>query len=44
VAVVPVRAGARLEATTHVARGPHLLEVWTVSGGRVVPGQVELAR
>jgi hypothetical protein len=44
VAVVPVQAGARLEVTTHVALGPHLLEVWTLSGGRVVPGQVELIK
>jgi hypothetical protein len=42
VAVVPVRAGARLEVTTHVARGPHLLEVETIAGERAVPGKVEL--
>jgi hypothetical protein len=44
VAVVPVSPDAMLHVATHVARGPHLLEVWTLSGGRVVPGQVELIR
>jgi hypothetical protein len=44
VALAPVSPDARLEVTTHVARGPHLLEVWTLSGGRVVPGQVELIK
>jgi hypothetical protein len=44
VAVAPVRADSRLYITTHVARGPHLLEVETLAGGRVVPGQVELIK
>ena len=43
-AVAPVRDDATLYVATRVPRGPHLVEVETLAGGRVVPGQVELAR
>ena len=38
----PVGADAKLYVATRIPRGPHLLEVETLAGGRVVPGQVEL--
>jgi hypothetical protein len=41
-AVAPVRADAMLHLATRIPRGPHLLEIETVAGGRVVPGNVEL--
>lgn len=41
-AVAPVRADAMVYLATRVPRGPHLLEVEMLAGGRVVPGQVEL--
>jgi hypothetical protein len=41
-AVAPVRADAMLYVATRVPRGPHLLELETIAGGRVIPGEVEL--
>jgi hypothetical protein len=40
--VAPVRTGATLSVASPVSRGAHLVEVQTLAGGRVVPGQVEL--
>jgi len=41
-AVAPAGGEAMLHLATRIPRGPHLLEVETRAGGRVVPGQVEL--
>ncbi len=44
VALAPVSPDAMLHVATRVPRGPHLLEVETIAGERVVPGQVELIK
>jgi hypothetical protein len=43
VAVRSVRVNEPLQLAVAVGRGAHLLEVTTVAGGRVVPGEVILA-
>ena len=40
--VAPVRTGATLSVASPVSSGAHLLEIRTLAGGQVVPGQVEL--
>jgi hypothetical protein len=42
VACAPVRSGERIRVAVPVTQGPHLLELESVVGGRVVPGVVEL--
>ena len=44
VALAPVSPDAMLHVATRVPRGPHLLEVETIAGERVMPGQVELIK
>lgn len=43
VAVAPVGGGGKAQVAVTVDRGPHLLEVETIAGGRAVPGEVSLA-
>jgi hypothetical protein len=42
VACAPVRSGERVRVAIPLKQGPHLLELESVVGGRVVPGVVEL--
>jgi hypothetical protein len=42
VACAPVQSGERIRVAVPLKQGPHLLELESVIGGRVVPGVVEL--
>jgi hypothetical protein len=43
VAVEPALDREGLSVRVPVSRGPHLMEITTVAGGRVVPGELTLA-
>jgi hypothetical protein len=44
VAVAPARAGGSVSVATPLAAGAHLVQVETVAGGRVLPGDIRLLR